>query len=377
MRKARILVVDDDADMRHAVGRVLGGRYQVEGHALPSEALAAAPEFQPDLALLDVRMPEMDGYALLDALRREVPDVDAIFMTGSVHETDRQLIRAVRERAFYFLTKPFDRDVLLTLVERCLELRALQQAEARHRARMERELREARAFQAGLLPPERARLGRLRIESRWLPSTEVGGDLFDYVPTPTGGLLVLADVAGHGTSAAMLTGTVKSAFHTAAASSSDPAAVLVHILNAIGLIAPDRHASAIAARIDAEEGVLVYANGGHPAGLIGRAGGAIERLESTGPILAPSFPLPAIWENRRVRIAPGDVVAFYSDGLTDCVSAKAPGFFDPERVEAAVAEGGSAAEVVTRIVAALDAFRDGRPLEDDVTVMAADLAPNS
>jgi sigma-B regulation protein RsbU (phosphoserine phosphatase) len=374
MRKARVLVVDDDADMRHAVGRVLGGRYQVEGFALPSDALAAAPEFQPDLALLDVRMPEMDGYALLDALRREVPDVDAIFMTGSVHETDRQLIRAVRERAFYFLTKPFDRDVLLTLVERCLELRTLQQAESRHRARMERELREARAFQAGLLPPERAHLGRLRIEARWLPSTEVGGDLFDYVATPRGALMVLADVAGHGTSAAMLTGTVKSAFHAAAAASSDPAAVLVHILNAIGLLAPDRHASAIAARIDADEGTIVYANAGHPAGLIGRADGTLERLESTGPILAPSFPLPAIWENRRLSLAAGEVVAFYSDGLTDCVSARSPGFFDAGRVEAEVLAGGTAAAVVARVVAALDAFRDGRPLEDDVTVMAAELA---
>jgi sigma-B regulation protein RsbU (phosphoserine phosphatase) len=342
----------------------------VEGFARPADALAAALDFQPDLALLDVRMPDMDGYALLDALRRVVPGVDAIFMTGSVHETDRQLIRAVRERAFYFLTKPFDRDVLLTLVERCLELRTLQQAEARHRARMERELREARAFQRGLLPPAQASLGSVAVACRWLPSTEVGGDLFDYVATRDGALLLLADVSGHGTSAAMLTGTVKSAFHSGVAASTELLPVVHRILDAVRLLAPERYVTAIVARV--RDGTLEYVNAGHPAGLVRRKTGAVDELESTGPILAPAFPITPRWEIATTPIAAGDLVFLYSDGLTDCMSASVPGFFEPERLMSVVREAGSALDAVTRVEAALEAFRDGRPLEDDVTLLAAE-----
>ena len=70
-------------------------------------------------------MPEMDGFQLMEELRALDPEVDVIFMTGSIHEIDAKLIKAIRKDAFYFLQKPFDRGVLLSLVERCLELKRL------------------------------------------------------------------------------------------------------------------------------------------------------------------------------------------------------------------------------------------------------------
>ena len=92
------------------------------------EALKLIEEMNPDLVVLDIRMPGRDGFELQKDLRAVQPELDVIFMTGAVHELDAQLIRAIRERAFYFIQKPFDRDVLLTLVERCLELRRLSAA---------------------------------------------------------------------------------------------------------------------------------------------------------------------------------------------------------------------------------------------------------
>ncbi len=102
-------------------------------------------------------------------------------MTGSVRELDAQLIRALREKAFYFLQKPFDREVLQTLVERCLDLRRLEKENQRHLKRLEQELAEARAFQQSLLPPEQGWVGGVSVAARYLPSSELGGDFYDYV----------------------------------------------------------------------------------------------------------------------------------------------------------------------------------------------------
>ena len=122
-RASRILVVDDEPGMVRAVERVLGAAHRVIGSESSAQALALAHEFNPDLVILDIRMPELDGFELMVRLKANHPDVDVILMTGSVDDLDQKLIRAIRERAFYFIQKPFDREVLHALVDRCLELR--------------------------------------------------------------------------------------------------------------------------------------------------------------------------------------------------------------------------------------------------------------
>src|SRR5262245_54927563 len=107
--RARVLVVDDEPGLLRAAERVLAGRYEVACAGLPGEALAMAESFAPDLVVCDIRMPQMDGFALVDALRARRSDIDAIFMTGSHSDPDAQLVRSMRERAFYFIQKPFDR----------------------------------------------------------------------------------------------------------------------------------------------------------------------------------------------------------------------------------------------------------------------------
>src|SRR5262245_34791438 len=121
MKLARIVVVDDDSGVLRSVERVMGRNYEVSSNISPQEAILRTEHFVPDLAILDIRMPGMDGFELMGRLKAVRSDLYIILMTGSIHELDTQLIRAIREKAFYFLQKPFDREVLLTLVERCLE----------------------------------------------------------------------------------------------------------------------------------------------------------------------------------------------------------------------------------------------------------------
>ena len=179
MGRARILVVDDESGMLRSMERVLAPQHEVKGVRTPAHALEVAAGFEPDLAILDIRMPEMDGFSLMGELKARHPGIDVILMTGSVNEPDARLIRALREKAFYFIHKPFERDVLLTLVHRCLEVRRLAEENRRHVRRLEDELDAARSFQLSLLPEDSGRAGPLVIAARYLPCVELCGDFYD------------------------------------------------------------------------------------------------------------------------------------------------------------------------------------------------------
>ena len=234
MSSSRILVVDDEAGMLRSVERVLGQDYRTAGTRSPREAVGLATSFKPDLAILDVQMPEMDGFQLMEELQALDPEMDVIFMTGSIHELDAKLIRAIRKDAFYFLQKPFDRGVLLSLVDRCLELKRVEHVNQQHLRRMERELDDARAFQQSMLAPRTASVGGISLFAEYIPCSELAGDFYDYVALPSDGAAILvADVSGHGTSAAMLTGVVKSAFHSASSEMYEPACVVDRVAKAV------------------------------------------------------------------------------------------------------------------------------------------------
>ena len=206
MNPARILVVDDEPGMLRAVERILGGTHHVVTSRSSFDAVAVAGRFDPELAILDVRMKELDGFELMARLHAQKADLDVILMTGSVDDLDEKLVRAIRGEAFYFIQKPFDREVLRTLVDRCLELRWRREERRRYLRRLETELAEARAFQQSLLPAREAVVGPLALWCRYSPCSELGGDLYDYACGASGqAALLVADVSGHGTSAAMLT----------------------------------------------------------------------------------------------------------------------------------------------------------------------------
>jgi sigma-B regulation protein RsbU (phosphoserine phosphatase) len=371
MKKAsRILVVDDEPGMVRAVERVLGGIHHVVGSQSSAHAAALATEFKPDLVILDIRMPELDGFELMARLKADHPDVDIIMMTGSLDDLDQKLIRAIRGHAFYFIQKPFDREVLQTLVERCLELRWRRQENRRHVHRLERELGDARAFQQGLLPDADMASDQLCICARYASCSELGGDLCDYVTIdPRRVALLVADVMGHGVSAAMLTGVVKSAFRAAHADGYEPIAVLERLRSSMAAFGAERFVTLIAAVLATEEGRLDYVNAGHPAGLLRSTDGQLVRLASTGPLVSPALPGSA-WEQRSVHMSPGDLLLLYTDGVSEALAIADDS--GEEAILAAVrqhADGG--APLLDSILSRVRERLAGRPQTDDLTLLTA------
>lgn len=375
MARPRILVVDDDPGVLRAIERILSTQYDVSAARLPSQGLAAAVAERFDVAILDVRMPEMDGFTLMQRLGAQQPDLDVIMMTGSTDERDARLVRAIREKAFFFLTKPFDREVLLTLLHRCLEARRLTRENLAHITRLERELRAAQAFQLSLLPERTASRPGLDVSFLYESCDELGGDFFDYVlPADAPATMLVSDVSGHGAAAAMVTGMVKQAFHAAGEHAHRPAAVLQRIADAGALFPEGKYVTAACIRVELATDVLEYANAGHPPGLFFTRDGSLRLLESSAPMIHPALP---VWgcEQRGERMMPGDWLVLYTDGLTDALNADGDDFGIERLVDTATRLFASpsdrqptCADAVQTIRQELAQFTGGRPLDDDLTL---------
>ena len=369
---ARILIVDDDPGILRAVSRILGRRHQVvcggigRGGARGGQDVQARPGHRRHPAAGDERL---RGYPRLKQLQ---PDVDAILMTGNAEEPDETLIRAIDEGAFYFIQKPFDRRVLLTLVNRCLELRELREQREQFLRRVERELEEARQFQLSLLPPSRMELPGLTIAARYLACNELAGDIYDYVEAGDGAVAVLiADVVGHGTSAAMMTGVVKAAFRASHVDGFEPMAVVDRVKEGIRDFDPSRFVT------------LVLCAGSIPgAASCGTSTPAIPSrssasgaarpvlLDSTGPILSSAlFDIPC--EQATCALGPGDSLLLYTDGVTE---AHGPGgMFGQDRLVSAILRGHRGSDLLDGLLSEVVAFSNSPNNQDDITLLTLEL----
>ena len=375
MRPARILVVDDEPGMLRAVERVLGETYHVIGARRAGEALAMAGEFQPQLAIVDIRMPDLDGFELMARLKARLPSLDVILMTGSVDDLDEKLVRAIRSAAFYFIQKPFDREVLKTLVDRCVELRWRREEHRQNLRRLETEMAAAKAFQQSLLPGREAVVNGVALCCRYSPCSGLGGDLYDYAAAGAGRTaLLIADVSGHGVSAAMLTGIVKSAFHASHGDGFEPLAVVQRISAGLAAFSPERFVTLIAALIAPGEGRLRFVNAGHPPAVVWGTREP-EWLGSTGPLVSPAL-TGARWESRTVPIHEADHLLLYTDGVSETL-ADANGQADARFAStiAAVPQGGAA--LLDAILADIDRELVGQPQPDDLTLLTAGVISSS
>jgi sigma-B regulation protein RsbU (phosphoserine phosphatase) len=225
-------------------------------------------------------------------------------------------------------------------------------------------------FQRSLFPPEHGETEGLRIDARCIPCVELGGDFFDYAAAGPGqAALLIADVSGHGASAAMLTAMVKAAFRASSADGYEPLCVLERMHAGIRAFGYEKFLSAICLRISRQASRLDYANAGHPPGLVWGGARAIETLAVTGPIVSPALER-AGWERASVAFGPGDGLLLFTDGVTEARGGEE--FFGAERIRSVVERhpaGGR--ELLDRLLAALDAFTAGRPASDDVSLLVA------
>lgn len=379
MSRHRILVVDDDAGLRRTLERILQPVYAVEAVAGAGEALARVDAADFDLALLDVRLKDGDGYSLCKAVRERRPRMDVILITGSISEPDEKLFRSLEEGAFYFLFKPFDRRVLLALVERCLRLQRERLAKERYAEELAADLEKARLFQQSLVPREPVAGAGWRVEGRLLTCDALGGDFYlaqalPQGPAPAPGnepgvVLAVCDVVGHGVRAAMYAGMLRSSLTAALRRGVDPERVSRELLANIDFLEAATCATMIYALL-LPDGRLRAFNAGHPPLLLLRAGSReIEQLPSTGPLLNRIFrdrPLPA----QEITMAPGDRLLALTDGAFETRSPADQELGLDRLAESFIAlRDRSAGETLDALLDLVRGHGAGRPIADDVTLV--------
>src|SRR5882757_2976410 len=125
--KANILVVDDDAEIRELLVQVLQrSNYQVTQIKDAASLKEAAGRLQPDIVLLDYKLPDATGLDLLPGIKKDWPEAEVIVLTG--HATYEVAVEAIKRGAFHFQEKPFDPESLLNLIKRAMEIRSLREA---------------------------------------------------------------------------------------------------------------------------------------------------------------------------------------------------------------------------------------------------------
>jgi DNA-binding NtrC family response regulator len=125
--KANILVIDDDAEIRELLQQVLQrANYQVTPVKDAASFKEAMNRLEPDVVLLDYKLPDATGLDLLPIIKKEWPEAEVIMLTG--HATYDVAVEATKRGAFHFQEKPFDPESLLNLVKRALEIRSLREA---------------------------------------------------------------------------------------------------------------------------------------------------------------------------------------------------------------------------------------------------------
>jgi sigma-B regulation protein RsbU (phosphoserine phosphatase) len=238
---------------------------------------------------------------------------------------------------------------------------------ALEKERIERELELAAAIQRQILPRDLPTVPGFEIAARNVPTRQVGGDYFDFLPLSDERLAFLvADVSGKGVPAALLVSTVHAAVHL----QIDEAKTLRELVARI-----DRHLQRYAATrkfltaffgiLEPERGVLRYVSAGHNPALLRRSGGGVELLKATGVPMG-MFP-NASWREEVVPIAAGDLLCVYSDGITEALDA-ADEEFGMDRLSRLL-DGTPPGEICQRVFDAVAAFAADVPQYDDQTLL--------
>ena len=245
------------------------------------------------------------------------------------------------------------------------------QRSAVEQERIRRELELGRRIQEDMLPRTPLHFGLTEVKGVSVPAREVGGDFFNYFQLESGLVaLLVGDVSGKGVGAALLMANIQASLRTRFALGQGLSAIAEAIDRDIEANSPGPvYATLFIAIFDPATRLMRYVNAGHNPQFVLPLDGPLQKLSSTG--LPVGMLAGHGYKEREVQLAPGDLLFFYTDGCVEMEN-ETGDMFGSDRLEALVAAAarGSAEQVLATVEGAIAAFRGGRDLFDDATMMA-------
>ena len=394
---ASILAVDDTpANLQVLAGMLKDRGYKVRPVPSGKLALLAARRDPPDLILLDINMPEMNGYEVCEHLKADdkLKGIPVIFISALTEQLDK--VKAFAIGGVDYITKPFQMEELHARVETHLKLRRLQiELEetnarlAKANGRMSRDLKAAAKIQETFLPREVPRVPGTDFAWVYRPCDELAGDGLNVIPLGDGkvGLYIL-DVSGHGVASALLSVTLSRLLSPPSEPSSilirdgdvrdrfditPPAEVAARLNRLFPFdLATEQFATMVYGILNAATGEFRYVSAGHPGPVHLPSGADPVILESQG---SPIGLADDAYEERSVRLGAGDRLYLYSDGVPEAMDHAGKQFGDARLLEA-IGQGRSEPlqESVATLLGEIARWQGPERPQDDISILAVEIS---
>jgi phosphoserine phosphatase RsbU/P len=310
-----ILLADDDP----VTILLLEAMLRQEGYRTISasggfEARRLAGELRPDLVLLDVQMPDLNGFDVCRGLKEEPETSHVPVLFVSAEDDVRSKVAGLDAGAVDYVTKPFHRAEVLARVRTHLRLartaRALVDLQAV-------QLKLATAQQAILPNPERWPEARFAVSYR--PLHDAGGDFYDVIQAGEGVIdYLVADVSGHDAGSALPTSALKALLLQNCSLTESPAQILETVNTVLRRVLPDGTFTTLGyLRVNRSASKATYVTAAHPPAVFLPHGKPPLVLDPDGDVLG-FFPAP-VFEAREVTVRPGDRLFVLTDGLLELV----------------------------------------------------------
>jgi serine phosphatase RsbU (regulator of sigma subunit) len=372
LSESRVLIVDDVKANVDVLVQALRDEYQLSVALNGESALRSAEKNPPDLVLLDIMMPGMDGYEVCSRLRASAQTREVPVMFLSSLEDVVNKARGFEAGANDYLTKPFEVLEVKARVRSLLKAKAYSDAV---KEKMASELRIAREIQLGILASDISACTRgtgLDIHALLEPAREVGGDLYEVLRSNDDGIVVvIGDVSGKGVPAALFMAVTTTLIRVIAREVARPEEILLRVNDALAAQNPQNMFVTLCCAVFQPDARRVICAGmGHPSPILIRQGAA------------PSIPLPCSGmvagvmpgtevKSQSLELQAGDTLVFYTDGVSEAFNAQGDQFGERGLLEhLAKLPNQSAAETVTSTLAAVRRHAGEHPQSDDITILA-------
>ncbi len=381
-----VLIVDDNEDNRVVLQRRLERRgLHVVSAENGLQALECLRSNKFDLVLLDIMMPVMNGYQVLEQMNidpklRHVP----VIVISGLDDMD-SIVKCIELGAEDYLLKPFNRTLLNARINASLEKKRLHDQEEVYLQQIKnysmqleqrveehiRELKMARRVQVSLLPESPPPSDEWEFAVRWFPAKEIAGDYYDFIPTEDGQLrLIVGDVTDKGLPASLFMVFARHCMRSSIPIGATPAKV---VEQANRLICTESthglYISLVYARLSAADGVITYVNAGLNSPLMFcNASRELCELQVTGMALGVS--LDAQFDEERIQLSTGDFIVFYTDGVTDALNANNEAY-GLERLQKEIMENHEkpANEIMKELEESITTFVGAASWFDDITIV--------
>lgn len=378
LSESRILIVDDVKANVDVLVEALRDEYKLSVALDGGNALKQAEKSPPDLVLLDIVMPGIDGYEVCRRMRasdvlREIP-----IMFLSALEDVQDKARGFEVGGNDYLTKPFEILEVKARVRSLLKAKAYADAV---KAAMERDLSIAREIQMGILPADLTPCTKgtgLDIFAVMEPAKQVGGDLYEVLRVDEDHVaVIIGDVSGKGIPAALFMAVTMTLARTMARQFPKPDEILKRLNDELAAQNPRGMFVTVTCLIfNLKTGQVTGASAGHGPLLLVRPGQESRPVFPSTGMVAGLFPdRPFTCEY--LQLKQGDTIVLYTDGVSDAANPDTDTFGDKRVAEyLAKTPGASARETVEGLLGAVREFSAGAPQFDDITLMAVRYVPD-